>query len=63
MNQTVKWTKLKSDVERAVEEGFERGFNNSPETPDGAKFVAFRYVLDLMNRLDGEENASITFKN
>ena len=52
MSDFEKWQSLKSDIERAVEEGVERGFNMTPDTADGGKFVAYRYVLDYMDRLD-----------
>jgi hypothetical protein len=48
------WKKLKADMELAVEEGFNRGFHSTPETSDGGRFVAFRYVYDKMCEMDGE---------
>lgn len=55
MNDFNKWQKLKQDMELAVKEGWDRGFNNMPDTADGGKFYAFRYVLDMMNELDVKE--------
>lgn len=56
---SVKWKKMKSDMELAVEEGFSRGFNNAPETADGGKFIAFRYVLDKMNEMDAADGQGV----
>ena len=53
-----KWNLLKDDIERAVEEGFQRGFNSVPDTADGGKFTAYRYVLDKMNELDEKDGES-----
>lgn len=52
---SMKWERLKNDMELAVEEGFNRGFCNSPETSEGGKFVAFRYILDKMNEMDAAD--------
>lgn len=48
------WNKVKADMELAVEEGFDRGFHLTPETADGGRFIAYRYVLDMMNGMDGD---------
>ena len=48
------WDSLKYDIEQAVSEGYSRGFNNIPETSDGGKFIAYRYILDKMDKLDAE---------
>lgn len=55
MSVAEKWKTLKEDMELAVEEGFQRGFSNTPDTAEGGKFIAYRYVLDMMERLDGEK--------
>lgn len=47
-----KWQKLKIDMELAVKEGFNEGFNMVPNTSDGGRFIAYRYILDMINELD-----------
>lgn len=56
---SMKWERLKNDMELAVEEGFAREFNNAPETADGGKFIAFRYVLDKMNEMDAADGQGV----
>lgn len=49
------WNDLKADMKVAVEEGFDRELHSMPETHDGGRFVAYRYVLDKMNEMEGEK--------
>ena len=58
-DSTKKWNALKEDIELAVQEGIDCGYDTS-ETVDGGKFYSFRYVLDKMKTLDGEDNISNT---
>lgn len=48
------WERLKSDAELAVDEGYDRGFNN-PDSPEHGKFYVWQYVLDEMKRLEDNE--------
>ena len=50
------WYELMDDMERAVEEGFNSGFHNEPNTGNGRRFIAYRYVLDKMNEMEGVQN-------
>ena len=56
MNGIQKWQLLKEDIELAVEEGFDRGFNSTPDIAEGGMFKAYRYVLDKMNDLEGDSD-------
>lgn len=49
------WIMLKEDVEFAVSEGYERGFNN-PENEEYGKFYAYQRVLDKMKRLENDKD-------
>lgn len=57
MNKDYKelWYILKFDAENAVQEGYQQGFDKG-NTINSGKFQAYKYVLDTMNRMDGEEN-------
>lgn len=57
MNNNYKelWNTLKFDMENAVREGYEQGFDKG-STVNSGKFKAYQYVLDTMNKMDGEEN-------
>lgn len=55
MNNNYKelWNTLKFDMENAVREGYEQGFDKG-STVNSGKFKAYQYVLDTMNKMDGE---------
>lgn len=57
MNNNYKelWHTLKFDMENAVREGCQQGFDKG-NTVNSGKFKAYQYVLDTMNKMDGEEN-------
>ena len=60
MDRIKAWNKLYDEIYRAVEEGFDRGFNNEPETADGGQLIAYQKTLDMMNKftksnIDDEE--------
>lgn len=46
------WKILREDMECAVEEGVDSGFNNTPDIANGGKYIAYKYVLDKMNQLE-----------
>lgn len=53
--QISKWDILKNDLELGVEEGRAKRYYLTPNTADGGKFSAYRYMLDKMNSLDEQE--------
>jgi len=54
MSDDKKWEILKEDVQAAVNEGFERTLKDYGNVGDRERYNAYRYVLDLMNKLEGE---------
>lgn len=42
-------------MENAVREGCQHGFDKE-NTVNSGKFKAYQYVLNTMNKMDGEEN-------
>lgn len=57
MNNNYKelWYTLKSDMENAVSEGYQQAFDKGDTANSGA-FKAYKYILDIMNKMDGESN-------
>ena len=49
------WYTLKFDIENAVQEGYQQGFDKG-NTVNSGKFKGYKYVLDTMNKMDGELN-------
>jgi len=48
------WQKLLLDIEHAVQEGLDEGFDMHPDTVDGGKLIAYKYVLNKMHEFAQE---------
>lgn len=48
------WKTVKDDLEIALDEGYECGYND-PQSKEYGKFYAYQKTHDLMSRLEKEE--------
>lgn len=48
------WDELLFDMELAVQEGNARGFNENGDKFEDGQFFVYKFVLNKMNRMEGE---------